>query len=102
MAKSTPTNYRNLVIYEIFTRAHSRQGTFREVMRDLPRIKALGVDVIWLMPHSPHWQNRPQRQPGQPVLHCRLFRHQSRIWHTGGFHPPDRDSPLAGFKSHAG
>ena len=53
MARNTPTTYRNLVIYEIFTRAHSPQGTFREVMRDLPRIKALGVDVIWLMPIHP-------------------------------------------------
>lgn len=53
MAKNTPVDYRSLVIYEIFTRAHSPQGTFKQVTSDLPRIKSLGVDIIWLMPIHP-------------------------------------------------
>lgn len=53
MAKNTPTDFRSLVIYEIFTRAHSAEGTFDMVIRDLPRIKSLGVDIIWLMPIHP-------------------------------------------------
>lgn len=38
------------VIYEVFTRSFSDAGTFREVERALPRLKELGVTVVWLMP----------------------------------------------------
>ncbi len=44
---------RNLVIYEIYVRNHSQRGDFQGVIDDLPRIKALGVDYIWLMPIHP-------------------------------------------------
>ncbi|GBG66038.1 hypothetical protein CBR_g55382 [Chara braunii] len=44
---------RNLVIYEVFVRNHSPEGTFAAVEADLGRIKAMGVDVLWLMPHYP-------------------------------------------------
>ena len=44
---------RNLVIYEIYVRNLSQRGDFQGVMDDLPRIKALGVDYIWLMPIYP-------------------------------------------------
>ena len=53
MAKDTPKDYRSLVIYEIYVRSHSPQGTFQGVTDDLPRIKDLGVDIIWLMPIHP-------------------------------------------------
>jgi glycosidase len=44
---------RSLVIYEIYVRNHSPRGDFQGVIEDLPRIKALGVDYIWLMPIHP-------------------------------------------------
>ncbi|HAF63149.1 MAG TPA: alpha-amylase [Anaerolineaceae bacterium] len=44
---------RSLVIYEIYVRNHSPRGDFQGVIDDLPRIKALGVDMIWLMPIHP-------------------------------------------------
>jgi glycosidase len=47
------TVFRNLVIYEIYVRNHSQGGDFQGVIDDLPRIKALGVDYIWLMPIHP-------------------------------------------------
>jgi len=53
MATDTPREYRNLVIYEVYVRNHSARGTFLEVEADLPRIKALGVDVVWFMPIHP-------------------------------------------------
>lgn len=40
----------NEVIYQIFVRNYSVEGTFRKVEEDLPRIKELGVDIIYLMP----------------------------------------------------
>lgn len=49
----TKKELRNLIIYEIYVRNHSPQGDFQALIRDLPRIKALGVDMIWLMPIHP-------------------------------------------------
>ena len=44
---------RDAVIYQINTRQFTREGTFRAAMRELPRLKALGVDILWLMPIHP-------------------------------------------------
>lgn len=40
-------------IYQINTRQYSVAGNFKGVERDLPRLKELGVDIIWLMPIHP-------------------------------------------------
>ena len=53
MANDTPQSCRNLVIYEIYVRNHGLHGTFADVEADLPRIRAMGVDVIWFMPIHP-------------------------------------------------
>lgn len=41
------------VIYEVNVRQFSKDGTFKEVEKALPRLKAMGVDVLWLMPINP-------------------------------------------------
>ena len=40
----------NRVIYEVFVRNFSPAGNLKGVEAQIPRLKALGVDVIWLMP----------------------------------------------------
>lgn len=40
----------NRVIYEVFVRNFSQAGNFKGVEAQVPRLKELGVDVIWLMP----------------------------------------------------
>ena len=40
----------NEIIYQIFVRNYSEEGTFQAVQKDLPRLKELGVDIIYLMP----------------------------------------------------
>jgi glycosidase len=40
-------------IYQINIRQYSEEGTIKAVERDLPRIKALGVTILWLMPIQP-------------------------------------------------
>lgn len=40
----------NEIIYQIFVRNYSNEGTFQAVQKDLPRLKELGVDIIYLMP----------------------------------------------------
>ena len=51
--QNTDKSLRNIVIYSIYVRNHTPEGTFRAVEPDLERIKALGADVIWLMPIHP-------------------------------------------------
>lgn len=41
---------RNAAIYELNTRQFTPEGTFRAAQAQLPRLKELGVDIIWLMP----------------------------------------------------
>jgi len=53
MAVDTQPSTRNLVIYEVYVRNHQPNGTFAAVEADLPRIKSMGVDVIWFMPIHP-------------------------------------------------
>ena len=53
MAKDTSVSLRNQVMYCVYVRNHTEEGTFRSLMANLPRIKALGADVIWLMPIHP-------------------------------------------------
>ena len=38
------------VVYEVNVRQFSPEGTFKGVEAQLPRLKDLGVDVLWLMP----------------------------------------------------
>ncbi len=40
----------NQTIYEVNVRQFSEEGTFKAVERDLPRLKELGVGILWLMP----------------------------------------------------
>ncbi len=40
----------NSVVYEVNVRQFSPEGTFKGVEEHLPRLKDLGVDVLWLMP----------------------------------------------------
>ena len=50
---------KNQVIYQIFVRNYSKEGTFQAVSKDLPRLKDLGVDVIYLTPiHEIGIENR--------------------------------------------
>ncbi len=66
MAQDTPLGYRNLVIYEIYVRNHGTHGTFADVEADLPRIRAMGVDVIWFMPIHPIGQVKRKGKLGCP------------------------------------
>lgn len=50
MSKLTEIKLRNTLIYQVFVRNYSKEGTFVKVKEDLDRIKALGVDYIYLLP----------------------------------------------------
>ena len=53
MALVTDIKLRNQVMYSIYVRNHTNEGTFNSIVGDLDRIKALGTDIIWFMPIHP-------------------------------------------------
>ena len=53
MARQSNTALRGDVIYSVYVRSHTEEGTFRSVIPDLDRIKALGTDIIWFLPIHP-------------------------------------------------
>lgn len=53
MACNTNINLQKDVIYSIYVRNHTQEGTFNAIIPDLDRIKALGTDIIWFMPIHP-------------------------------------------------
>ncbi len=44
---------KNATIYEVNLRQHSIEGNLEAFEKDLPRLKDLGVDVLWFMPIQP-------------------------------------------------
>ena len=66
MARNTDISLRNKVIYSIFVRNYSEEGTFKKVEEDLDRIKNLGVDIIWLMPIHPIGKEKRKGTLGSP------------------------------------
>ena len=53
MAEKTDIALQKQVIYSIYVRAHTGEGSFLSLIPDLDRIRALGTDIIWLMPIHP-------------------------------------------------
>ena len=62
LSKYQPKNYveikhpewsKNATIYEVNVRQFTPEGTFKAFETHLPRLKAMGVDIIWLMPINP-------------------------------------------------
>jgi len=41
------------IIYEVNIRQYSESGTFNDFTKDIPKLKDLGVKVLWLMPIHP-------------------------------------------------
>ena len=57
---------KDAVLYQINTRQFTPEGTFRAAERELPRLKALGVDVLWLMPIHPIGEQNRKGTLGSP------------------------------------
>src|SRR6266436_7042910 len=65
-ARSTRDWVRDGVIYEIFPRAFSPQGNFNGITARLDDLKALGVNILWLMPIHPIGQEKKKGTIGSP------------------------------------
>ncbi len=54
------------ILYEIYVRAFSEQGTFEAVRERLPRLKEFGIDVVWFMPIYPIGRKNRKGSLGSP------------------------------------
>jgi len=48
--KVMPEWAKNATIYEVNIRQHTAEGTFAAFVKDIPRLKAMGIDILWIMP----------------------------------------------------
>jgi glycosidase len=48
-----PERAKNAVLYEVNIRQYTPEGTFKAFEAHLPRLKELGVDILWIMPINP-------------------------------------------------
>ena len=65
-ARETPAWVRKSVVYEIFPRQFSQKGDFASITARLDELKALGVDVLWLMPVHPIGHIKAKGSIGSP------------------------------------
>lgn len=57
---------RDAVLYQINTRQFTPEGTFAAAEKQLPRLKGLGVDILWLMPIHPIGEKNRKGSLGSP------------------------------------
>jgi glycosidase len=57
---------RNQMIYQVFVRNYSSEGTFTALTNDLKRIKELGTDILYLMPIHPIGELNRKGTMGSP------------------------------------
>lgn len=53
MANQTNLDLRNQVIYQVYPRQYSKEGTFEALRKDLDRIVDLGITILYLLPIHP-------------------------------------------------
>jgi cyclomaltodextrinase / maltogenic alpha-amylase / neopullulanase len=66
VARQSPEWLHDAVIYEVFPRAFSPTGDFKGVTAQMDRLKALGVNVLWLMPIHPMGKLKAKGTIGSP------------------------------------
>ncbi len=93
-----PNWCKDAVIYEINLRQFTQEGTFRAAEAHLPRLKQLGVSILWLMPIHPIGLKNRKGTLGSPYAVQDYFslnsefgnlddmRHFVDIAHELGFH----------------
>lgn len=63
-APSFPEKLAGSTIYEVNIRQHSPEGTFNAFSEDLPRLKEMGIDLLWLMPINPIGEEKRKGELG--------------------------------------
>ena len=66
LARPSPIWLQEGVIYEIFPRVFSRRGDLNGVTAQLDRLRALGVNILYLMPLNPQGRVKSKGSLGSP------------------------------------
>jgi len=66
MAQNTDKTLMHKLIYSVFVRNHTPEGTFRALEGDLDRLRVLGTDIVWLMPIHPIGEEGRKGTLGSP------------------------------------
>ncbi len=56
---------KNATIYEVNIRQYTPEGTFKAFEEHLPRLKELGIDILWFMPIHPVGEKNRKGTLGQ-------------------------------------
>ena len=65
-SRALPTWAKNASIYEVNIRSYTTAGTFNAFKTHLPRLKKLGVKILWLMPIHPISEEKRLGSMGSP------------------------------------
>ncbi len=66
MSITTEKDLRNLFFYQVYVRNHTEEGTFQALIKDLDRIKNMGVDYVYLIPIHEIGQKKKKGELGCP------------------------------------
>ena len=91
---------RDAVIYSVYLRSFSPEGTFAGLEKKIPELKQLGVTVLWLLPIHPVGMKNRKGSLGSPYAVRDYQRDQSRVRDDGGFHAPARRRPQERDEAH--
>ncbi|MFK7969615.1 MAG: alpha-amylase family glycosyl hydrolase, partial [Bacteroidia bacterium] len=62
----TPDWHKNANIYEVNLRQYTAEGTFKAFESHIPRLKEMGVDILWFMPVNPVSKVKRKGELGSP------------------------------------
>ena len=48
-----PDWHKNATIYEVNLRHYTKENTFKSFESEIPRLKQMGIDILWFMPINP-------------------------------------------------
>ena len=65
-ANALPDWAKNATLYEVNVRQFTEEGTFKAFEAHLPRLKEMGVDILWLMPIYPISEKERKGTLGSP------------------------------------
>lgn len=80
-ANTSPDWIKRTIIYEMYIRVYTKEGTFKAAQKKLPYLKKLGVEVLWLMPIHPVGQKKKKGSIGCPYS-VRDYRKVNPKWGT--------------------
>lgn len=61
-----PDWHKNAVIYEVNLRHYTKEGNFKSFEAELPRLKGMGIDILWFMPIQPISVKNRKGELGSP------------------------------------